>query len=385
MKITIVCAYGLDPVDRATFEAMARIPGVELTVIVADEVYPFPGPPWAKLLKWSADVPHEGYRIIHLPLKDPSYWASEFAKSPLKQALRKAHPDVIHVYEEPSTPQFRQIARLCAYHRLCSRVFFWQSTNTAPPLGRHTKLWWATVGRVIAGGNTVNSIAIRAMRNAGYPRRLRIERTFRPCIAKTADPDAVRRVRDTHGTAGKPTVGFIGRIIWDKGISILLAALHGLPDAAALIVGDGPFLSDAFLLAQATGLSHRVRFAGGVSAREVPAYLHSMDILAVPSLTTPGMSEQFGRVIGEAMACGIPVVGSDSGAIPEVIGEAGIIVPEGDFRALHSALQSLLSDPEQRQRIGREGAQRWAREFSPEAMARKFHQLYESSFSGHGA
>ena len=67
---------------------------------------------------------------------------------------------------------------------------------------------------------------------------------------------------------------------------------------------------------------------------EVPAVLRALDVLVLPSLTTPSWKEQFGRVLQEAMACAIPVVGSDSGEIPHVIGDAGLVTPEGDAAAL---------------------------------------------------
>jgi glycosyltransferase involved in cell wall biosynthesis len=78
----------------------------------------------------------------------------------------------------------------------------------------------------------------------------------------------------------------------------------------------------------------------------------------VPSLTRGNWKEQFGRVIVEAMACGVPVIGSSSGAIPDVIGDAGLIVPEGDVRALADGLRRLMHDPDLRRRMGGQGRQR---------------------------
>ena len=84
--------------------------------------------------------------------------------------------------------------------------------------------------------------------------------------------------------------------------------------------------------------------------------MRRFDVLVGPSLTTPRWKEQFGRMLVEAMACGVPVIGSDSGEIPHVIGDAGIVVPEGDRVALCAAiarLRDLRGRPLRSQRAAR--------------------------------
>src|SRR5260221_14335510 len=83
-----------------------------------------------------------------------------------------------------------------------------------------------------------------------------------------------------------------------------------------------------------------------------------IDALVLRSLTTPVWKEQFGRVLTEAMACGVPVVGSSSGAIPEVIGEAGLIFPEGDAAALAGCLAKLQQPPALRLALAQRGLAR---------------------------
>src|SRR5207244_8488209 len=117
-------------------------------------------------------------------------------------------------------------------------------------------------------------------------------------------------------------------------------------------------------LAQSLGIASRVQSAPWVSSAEMPQFYNSLDLLVVPSLTQPNWKEQFGRVLIEAMACGIPVIGSDSGEIPNVIGEAGIIVPEGNVPALARALETLVQNPTQRQTLGAQGRARALDRFS---------------------
>ena len=126
------------------------------------------------------------------------------------------------------------------------------------------------------------------------------------------------------------TIGYAGRLVHEKGIRSLARALaHVTSDWQLKILGSGPS-TIACPTARGLKISARVSFAPWVASGEMPQFYNSLDILAVPSLTQPNWKEQFGRVIMEAMACGVPVIGSDSGEIPQVIGDAGVIVPERD-------------------------------------------------------
>ncbi|MFZ4664511.1 MAG: glycosyltransferase, partial [Caldilineaceae bacterium] len=91
----------------------------------------------------------------------------------------------------------------------------------------------------------------------------------------------------------------------------------------------------------------------------------------------PNWKEQFGRVLVEAMTCGVPVIGSDSGEIPHVIGDAGVIFPEGDVRALTQKLQQLLAQPVERRHLGAAGRQRVLQQFTMQQIAAQTVQVYE--------
>ena len=119
------------------------------------------------------------------------------------------------------------------------------------------------------------------------------------------------------------------------------------------MVGDGPERPAFESQLRELGLMDRVQFAGAISYDDVPATFHQIDLMVMPTQTTGRIREQFGRVLVEAMASGVPVIGSTSGAIPEVIAEAGLIVPEGDAKALAVAMEKSLSDPALRARLAR--------------------------------
>jgi glycosyltransferase involved in cell wall biosynthesis len=110
-----------------------------------------------------------------------------------------------------------------------------------------------------------------------------------------------------------------------------------------------------------------VYFAGSVPRAQVGAWMRSFDALVLPSRETAGWKEQFGRALVEAMAVGTPCVGSDSGAIPEVIGAAGAVFPPGDAAALAAALERVVAD---RPRLSREASRR-ADEYTWERFAER--------------
>lgn len=155
------------------------------------------------------------------------------------------------------------------------------------------------------------------------------------------------------------TIGYIGRFVPEKGLWVLLDALSFLEgDWQCLLVGEGRIREEWLYQAQRRGVRERVVWISTVPHTEVPQYLNAMDVVVLPSLTTPRWKEQFGHVLIEAMACSVPVIGSDSGAIPEVIGDAGLIVPEGNPLALAQAINVLRSSESRRTILGQRGRER---------------------------
>ncbi len=149
---------------------------------------------------------------------------------------------------------------------------------------------------------------------------------------------------------GVPVIGYLGRLVPEKGLSLLMQVLDSLQTPwRALFVGTGTMESQ--LRAWAKSYPERVKICTNVKHSEVPQYLNAMDILCAPSQTAPNWREQFGRMLIEAFACGVPVIGSDSGEIPHVIQDTGIVVGEKDLQGWTQALSDLLESPSQRQEI----------------------------------
>ncbi len=181
--------------------------------------------------------------------------------------------------------------------------------------------------------------------------------------------------KEPHYQGGLFTLGYAGRLVNEKGLDILLWALSDLPDEVRLrIVGDGSARFRLEKMARELGVYERVLFAGTQSHEELPAFFHECNAVVLPSKTQKNWQEQFGRVLVEAMACGTPVIGSDCGAIPEVIGDAGLIFSEGNAKDLADKIQILYRDTHLQRELSFRGRVRVEREFSAERVAKKLDQ-----------
>lgn len=186
---------------------------------------------------------------------------------------------------------------------------------------------------------------------------------------------------------GEFVVGFVGRFVEEKGLLTLWQALTRLGDRPwkCLMLGRGGLKDQLIAEAQQTGIGDRIIWVESVPHDHVPRYINVMNTLVLPSettdrfktLTSVGWKEQFGHVLIEAMACRIPVVGSDSGEIPHVIQEAGLIFPEGDAAALSDRLMALIDQPQMALELGDRGYRRALAEYTNQALAKKCLAFYE--------
>lgn len=175
--------------------------------------------------------------------------------------------------------------------------------------------------------------------------------------------------------ADHATVLFVGRLVYYKGVDVLIdAAVH--LDASVVVLGDGPLHADLVRRRNANGLHSRVSFVRNADDEELRRRLGYCTVFVMPSTTT---SEFFGLAMLEALASGVPVVVSALGTgLDEVVraSDAGIVVPPGDPAALAKAITTLLSDPAERERLGRNGRAAFARRYTAARMADDLVSLY---------
>ncbi len=292
----------------------------------------------------------------------------------LGRRLRAFRPHIVHIDEEPYNLATWQA--LWHARRAGARTLFFSWQNIArgypPPFAWGERWTLARVDHAIAGTDG----AAQVWRAKGYRGPL----TVIPQFGVDADLFA-----PGAETPPRPfTIGYFGRLVEEKGLALLLRAAAALPDPdwRLLLVGGGPQRAALVALAQQLGLGARVQFRDLVPSAEMPALYRAVDALALPSLTRPNWKEQFGRVLIEAMASGVPVVGSDSGAIPEVIGPAGLVFPEGDAAALTVHLARLQADPELRARLGQQGRARALARYTHHRVAAATVEVYRALLAG---
>ncbi len=177
-------------------------------------------------------------------------------------------------------------------------------------------------------------------------------------------------------------VGYIGRLHSHKGVHVLLRAMASTPGVTAEIIGEGPEAGPLRELARSLSVADRVQFIGHVDYPSLPDRYRRLDAVVIPSVPTPRWDEQFCRVAVEAMASGVPIIASKTGAIPEVVGDAGLLVPPDDSLALSNALRTLAAAPDRWDLLRVRGLESVDR-FTWETIAAQHHAFYRACTPAH--
>lgn len=303
---------------------------------------------------------------------------------PLWRALGQPW-DLIDLHEEPSALATAEVLVLRALRRVRAPYVLYSAQNIAkryPPPFRWSERWAL---RHAGAVSVCNAAAARILRDKGLRAPVRViglgVEVRAPGATTTAGPGGSR---GRHATAARFRVGYAGRFLAPhKGIDTLLTAVAGEPGWDLHLAGDGPQAAQLRARAARPDLAGRVTFHGALTDDDLTAFYRSLDVLAVPSVAAPGWVEQFGRVAVEAMALGVPVVVSDSGALPEVVADAGLVVPPGDADALHAALRRVADEDSLAERLRVDGVRR-AQRYTWAAIAEQYRGLYREALTTSG-
>ena len=291
---------------------------------------------------------------------------------PIIKALRQHRPHLIDISHEPYSIACAELLTLCGWFAPQTPIVMQTNQNIfhnyPPPFNWLEQRAFRRVDAAYACSETVCEV----LRAKGFDKPA-------PIVTFGVDMTAFRpRAAGVERPDGPLTIGYVGRVLPGKGLNVLAQALDKIKGEAwqLLVVGDGLGRAEFEQRLTASEVLDRARFTGAISFDQVPAYFHQMDVLVLPTETTKRVREQFGRVLVEAMASGIPVIGSTCGAIPEVIGDAGLLFREADAESLADALRLALSDKGLRERVAEAGLARVER-YSWERVAEKTYQLYK--------
>ncbi|HLP90975.1 MAG TPA: hormogonium polysaccharide biosynthesis glycosyltransferase HpsO [Nostocaceae cyanobacterium] len=388
MRILVASHTYIVDLNCEKLRALAQIePGIEVITVVPKT--------------WNPGGVHDATKIIKTEYKDEGSFKivpiSNFSQNhqglltfgaDLIPLLQKFRPQIIHVEQGSRGLAYTQMIVLNQLLGLKAKnVFFtwWNLPYTLKlPVEILEKFNLKNSHGIIAG----NQDGAEILRQRGYTKPIQVmpqlgvdETLFKP----QPQPELAAKLGINTDDF---VVGFVGRFVPEKGILTLLKALTTLVNKPwkLLLLGRGELQSEILKTAAENNLQDRLILVESVPHNQVANYINLMSTLVLPSettykfktLTAVGWKEQFGHVIIEAMACQVPVIGSDSGEIPYVIGEAGLIFPEGDFQALANCLLQLIENPDLTKKLGEMGYQKAMSQYTNKALARQQLDFYRS-------
>jgi glycosyltransferase involved in cell wall biosynthesis len=355
-RILIISHVYISPSNRGKLRALAAR-GLDVTVGVPQR--------WREtVLGRTIEVAWErqnGVEVFPLPARhhgDPATLA--FRGRALHALVRDKRPDLIQVEEEPTSPAARQVVRSARSLQLPAVLFTHQNVPVPLP-------WFAGWRR---------TRTLRRLRGAiaGSEGAAALVGELAPPVAVGVIPQLGVHVptEPEHAHHEGLAIGCVGRLVPEKGIDTLLQALaeNRAHRWHLTVVGDGPDRERLERLASELRLAARVRWTGALPPDEVPKLWPELDVLVLPARAVSTWAEPAAQVLAEAMAHEVTVVGTSAGATPEVIGDAGIVVPADDPLALSAALRRLAA-PDQRRPLASAGRARAMRLFSDDAVAER--------------
>ena len=353
MRALVISTDAVDPSQRGKLRALE---GMGCSVALA---VPADWPLGGHRVEWGADG---GIKVAPIQVRgsdDPA--TLRWRGGGLTRLLTEFRPEIVQVEGEPWWPITARALRLAEKFKIPAVL---AASSSVPPSLRFAE-------------RLRRRRSIRAARGFIGINRLALDLLLRE------RPSLPGAVIPLHGVSvpvqGRPRsprdgfdVGFIGRLVPERGADLLIRACARLRgDWSLTVVGTGPAQQELEALAEKVGIGSRVRWLGGMPRHWLDSVWPTLDCVVLPARTTPRWVEPVGQALLDAMAQGLPVVGTESGVLPEIIGDAGIVVGEDDPDVLGLALERLQTMPEEQARLGAAGRRRVMAEYVDDAVARK--------------
>lgn len=289
--------------------------------------------------------------------------------SGVKNIIKSIKPDIVHIEDEPfnlSTFQWVKAAK-----KIGSKIIFftWQNIKKVypPPFSLFNRYILKNSDYAIVG----NLDGAGILKQFGYNKPISIipqngvnGNIFSPSKIKPHKSKIFRII-------------YIGRLVKEKGIGTLIDAMKILNKKFCLdIIGNGSYKKEMVTKIKKLKLDN-IKIIGGIPSYNVPKYIKRSSALILPSITTKRWKEQFGRVLIEAMACEVPVIGSNSGEIPNVIGDCGLIFKEGDSNDLARKIELIYKNKSLATKLGKIGRKRVVKNFTNRIIAKRTYDIYK--------
>ena len=357
---------------RRKFALIAERPDVELRVITANRWYES-----IQEILFQPD-PNVQCNEFPCPIRYSGYGSRFYYRGGLRTHFQDFQPDIIHLEEEPWSINALQVIRLKRKYCPNSRFIFRTSLSIPAkqkfgflPVWIERKVFQETNMAFPLSENAARILKQRGYHGNAVPFPNGVDRR----LFHKMD---VKRLSASLGLRGYFVIGYLGRLVESKGLDTLVDAAAKLDfEYRLLIIGSGEYKANLVGIAESLNIADRIVWIDGMPPEKVPEYVNCMDTIVLPSRTTPDWVEFFGRVLIEGMACEVPVIGSDSGEIPHVVGDAGLIFPEGDAEALADRIEQITQNPPFASHLIQRGLKR-VNEFTWETIADRTYEAYQA-------
>jgi len=361
-------------INRDRFYELAKNQEVELTIVTPK--------------KWKTDLyvmdcekpRNDSLRIVPLRCLLTGLESFYFYGFGLLRIICKLKPDIIHVEQGADAfSYFQTILFSKLFSKKSKRMFFtwvnWDA-NIRFPLTFFERYNLKYSNCTICG----NHDAAEILREKGFKGLIRVlpQLGVDTVFFRKMNADDLRKSLGIDGFC----IGFLGRFVEEKGLLFLLEACSQIKgEFNILLVGDGPFKPKLNEEANKLNLLSSLIFVPPMMNEYVVPYINCMDVLVLPSFEISTWKEQFGHVLIEAMACGVPVIGSSSGEIPNVIGDAGLIFKEKDVQDLKEKIELIMNDTGLASKLSRKGLDRVKEKYTNKKIAEETLAIYKELLS----
>jgi glycosyltransferase involved in cell wall biosynthesis len=335
-----------------------------------------------KALEWNRllplETPYPNIKTYSAPVLFPGRGGAHiYAPWKIAQVLNDFQPDVVQVEEEVFSLSTFELA---IWSRLTGKplvIFGWENMDRPLPLPRHwIRQFVLSTAKLIIAGNRDGANLLRQWGYTGLVEIMPQMGVDTQLFAPNLDG------RSPEGRNDEFQIGFLGRLVPEKGVDVIFAAVRQLQqqglNCRIILCGSGSGEEALREEAQKQQVSDLISWRGGVPHHKAPEEISKFDVLLLPSRTGATWKEQFGHVLIEAMAMGVPVIGSSSGEIPNVIGRPDLVFPEGDAQKLAAILERMIREPEWRKEAGRYGMTRVYQHYTHERIAERLVSLWQN-------
>lgn len=357
-------------VNQGKLEAIAQTGEAEVGLLAPSN--------W-KAIEWNRELPletpYENIKYYSAPVNSPGRGGAYiFSPGKIQQVIKDFQPDILHVELEVFSLGAFEFA---IYSRLTGKplvLFGWENQERHLPLPRHwiRKFVLDTAKLIIAG----NQDGADLLRSWGYKGLIEVM----PQIGVDTQL-FTPNMRQQQKTSNELQIGFLGRLANQKGIDLIFAAARQLKERGLkfriILCGSGNDEEALRQEAQKQKIAELVTWRGAVPHSKAAEEISKFDVLVLPSRTTPTWKEQFGHVLIEAMAMGVPVVGSSSAEIPNVIDREDLVFTEENASELAKILERMINEPEWREEAGRYGMDRVYQYYTHEKIAERLIKLWQ--------